>query len=410
MQALIDLIAQDPLVLLIPPISAFVGWFTNILAVKMMFYPTDFVGVRPIFGWQGLVPANAKKLAKFSTRLITTKLMRLEELFKDFDPERFSDQLTPVLDQISDEVVDEVKRRVPMMWDNLAPEVQAQVRGMIHAEVKATLILVLQDLKDNINEVVDLEEVATRAIVADKRLITQLFLEVGTKEFEFIERSGAYFGLLFGLIQLAVWLIYPAWWMLPLAGFFVGYATNWLALKLIFEPAEPRKLGPFVLQGMFHKRQREVAERFGELVSSKVLNPKNIVETIQSSTRGDYIARLVDKHLDTLFERYAAHPMASMLLPESERDALRDQVQRRIAEELPKPGGFLHTFAGRAVDIRGELITRMTQLDPKSFEGVLRPAFQQDEWKLIVAGAGLGLLAGVLQLVYLFEDALKTLS
>lgn len=410
MQALIDLIARDPLVLLIPPISAFVGWFTNILAVKMMFYPTEFVGVRPVFGWQGLVPANAKKLAQFSTRLITTKLMRLEELFKGFDPESFSAELGPVVEQITEEVVHEIKRRVPMMWDNLAPEVQDQVRQMIRAEVKSTLVLVLADLKDNINEVVNLEEVVTRAIIEDKSLVTQLFLEVGTKEFKFIERSGAYFGLMFGLIQLSLWLIYPAWWMLPLAGFFVGYATNWLALKLIFEPAEPRKVGPFVLQGLFHKRQHEVAERFGEMVSGKLLNPENIVQTIQSSTRGDYIAGLVNKHLDALFERYAQHPMASMMLPESEREALRAQVQTRISEELPKPGGFLHTFAARAVDIKGELITRMTQLDPKSFEGVLRPAFQQDEWKLIVAGAGLGLIAGVLQLVYLFEDALSALS
>ncbi|MGE0326869.1 MAG: DUF445 domain-containing protein [Polyangiaceae bacterium] len=410
MQALLDAISHDYLVLLIPPISAFVGWFTNVLAVKMMFYPTEFVGVRPLLGWQGLVPANAQKLGKFSTRLITTKLMRLEELFENFSPESFTGELKPVVEQITCEVETEVKRRAPMMWDNLAPEVQEQVREMIRGEVRATLALVLQDLKQNINQVVDLEEVVTKAILEDKTLVTQLFLEVGAKEFKFIERSGAYFGFLFGLIQLAVWLVYPAWWILPLAGFFVGYATNWLALKLIFEPAEPKRIGPFVLQGLFHKRQHEVAERFAELVSAKLLNPDNIVETIQSSTKGDFVTGIVNRQLDALFDRYASHPMAAMLLPDTEREALRTQIQSRVTEELPKPGGFLHTFAGRAIDIRGELMERMKQLDPKSFEGVLRPAFQQDEWKLIVAGAALGLLAGVLQLVYLFEDALTKVA
>jgi hypothetical protein len=48
----------------------------------------------------------------------------------------------------------------------------------------------------------------------------------------------------------------------------------------------------------------------------------------------------------------------------------------------------------------------MVNLDPESFEGVLRPAFQQDEWKLIVAGAVLGLGAGVLQVLYMFQDML----
>lgn len=41
----------------------------------------------------------------------------------------------------------------------------------------------------------------------------------------------------------------------------VGYITNWLAIKLIFEPVDPVKMGPFVLQGLFLKRQDEVSRR-----------------------------------------------------------------------------------------------------------------------------------------------------
>ena len=29
------------------------------------------------------------------------------------------------------------------------------------------------------------------------------------------------------------------WWVLPLTGFILGYLTNYLALKMIFEPIEP---------------------------------------------------------------------------------------------------------------------------------------------------------------------------
>ena len=45
----------------------------------------------------------------------------------------------------------------------------------------------------------------------------------------------------------------------------------------------------------------------------------------------------------------------------------------------------------------------MQKLPPDEFEGVLRPAFQQDEWKLILAGAALGFVAGIAQLVYVFS-------
>jgi hypothetical protein len=36
-------------------------------------------------------------------------------------------------------------------------------------------------------------------------------------------------------------------------------------------------------------------------------------------------------------------------------------------------------------------------MDPEAFEGVLRPAFQEDEMMLILVGAGLGLFAGTAQ-------------
>jgi hypothetical protein len=80
------------------------------------------------------------------------------------------------------------------------------------------------------------------------------------------------------------------------------------------------------------------------------------------------------------------------------------EIIDRVVADIPKPGGLLHVFTGRAVDIRHSLETRMQKLDAESFEGVLRPAFQQDEWKLIVAGAVLGLAAGFAQLVYVFTE------
>ena len=39
----------------------------------------------------------------------------------------------------------------------------------------------------------------------------------------------------------------------------------------------------------------------------------------------------------------------------------------------------------------------MQELTPEEFEGVLRPAFKQDEWILITVGAVLGFLVGELQ-------------
>ena len=50
--------------LMIPISAGLIGYITNVLAIKMMFYPIEFVGKRPVFGWQGIIPSKAQKLAE----------------------------------------------------------------------------------------------------------------------------------------------------------------------------------------------------------------------------------------------------------------------------------------------------------------------------------------------------------
>ena len=107
-------IAENPIVLTIPILGAIIGWVERWAAIRMMFYPTEFVGIKPFLGWQGIVPANAKRLARMSTRLILTKLLTLEELFASFKGDAFAKEMKPVVDQITNQVIDEVA--VPCGW------------------------------------------------------------------------------------------------------------------------------------------------------------------------------------------------------------------------------------------------------------------------------------------------------
>ncbi len=93
---------------------------------------------------------------------------------------------------------------------------------------------------------------------------------MGYKELQFLVESGTYFGFALGLLQMVQWMLYPKNWTLPVGGAFVGYVTNWIALKLIFEPLNPTKFGPFTIQGMFLQRQKEVSNEFSTFIASKV--------------------------------------------------------------------------------------------------------------------------------------------
>lgn len=55
------------------------------------------------------------------------------------------------------------------------------------------------------------------------------------------------------------------------------------------------------------------------------------------------------------------------------------------------------------MDIEATLRSRLRNLNPEDFVSVLRPAFQEDEIKLILVGGILGCLVGVLQQYALFQ-------
>ncbi len=66
----------------------------------------------------------------------------------------------------------------------------------------------------------------------------------GRKEIIFIRNFGGFMGLVLGFVQMVATMYWRGnYWfdhlMLPISGFALGWMTNWIALKLIFEPIDP---------------------------------------------------------------------------------------------------------------------------------------------------------------------------
>lgn len=408
-----EFVSNNWQLLTIPAVSAVIGWFTNWVAIQMLLYPVEYRGIGPYLGWRGIIPANAEKVAGGIVRLITTKLINLNELFTEFAGHAFVAHADESVDRITDMVVHDVSTRyAPMLWNSLNDDAKAQARAAIRREVLATAAKLFDDLGKNVTNIIDLEHTVVMSMRRDKALLGRIFLTVGSEEFKFIEHSGAYFGFLFGIPMIWVWMAFPSWWLLPVTGFAVGYATNWLALKMIFEPKDPIKIGPFSFQGLFHKRQQEVAEVFALMVAEQVINADNIIASVTTGKGAEVVRGIVRGHINDLVTTHEKNPMIAMGMTAAGVDgqALRLELDVRVYEELPKPGGLLYVFADKGVDVRDMLFERMKVLDPRSFEGLLRPAFQQDEWKLILAGGVLGLLGGWLQAMFVFGEQLAALA
>ena len=252
------------------------------------------------------------------------------------------------------------------------------------------------------DDLIDIEKIVRDAMVEDRALLGRVLVEIAGPEFKFIERSGLWFGFLFGVVQMGVWIVYPAGWVLPAAGFVVGYVTNWLALNLIFEPKEPKHIGPFRIQGVFIKRQLEVATSFADVISDRVLTPENMMQHISDKPNKQRVLDLIEVQVEKSMKAYERDAMVAMLVSKEKLAEAKEDLLERVRTADMGDSRQLKNFADRSRHVHEQLEQNLGALDSNQFSGILRPVFQKDEWKLILAGGVIGTVIGALQVVVLF--------
>lgn len=389
----------------IPVIAALIGWTTNWLAIRMTFYPLEFVGKPPLFGWQGIIPSKARKMAAISVDATISKIGTVREIFQQIDPRVLAAHITSTVEPRTEEYVDELMlREHPTFWENLP----ASARNLVYERVRKSTPQLVDNLIDevsrNIEDLLDIKGMVIQRLANDKRLLNRIFLECGDTEFRFIVNSGFYFGFLFGLIQMTIWYFYQSWWVLPFFGLLVGYATNWIALNVIFRPLHEKKIGPFRLQGLFLKRQPDVAESFCHIVTHEILTVGNIINAIMEGPKGERASNMVKKHIKQLVDETVGigKPLTQVAFGPTGFATLKNQVGQKALEISRVPFNNPVFEIDRARAVKSIMVERMISLSSEEFQDLLRPCFQEDEIKLILVGAFLGFTAGVGQLVFVF--------
>lgn len=393
----------------IPVIAALIGWITNWLAIKMTFYPLEFVGLRPIWGWQGIIPSKARKMAAKSVDATISKIGTVQEIFEQIDPHVLAEYVIHNVEPRTEEYVDELMlKEYPTFWENLPSSARNMVYERVRKSIPQLVDNLVEDLSENIEDLLDIKGMVIDRLAADKRLLNQIFLECGDKEFRFIVNSGLYFGFLFGLVQMVVWYFYQAWWVLPFFGLLVGWATNWIALNVIFRPLEPRKIGPVELQGLFLKRQREVAESFCHIVTHEILTVGNIINAVLNGPNGERAKNMVKKHIKPLVDETAGmgKALTQMAFGPTGFATLKNKVGEKALEISSTSFNNPVFEKDRAEAVEKIMVERMIALSSAEFQDLLRPCFQEDEIKLILVGAALGFAAGVAQFVLVFGQQL----
>ena len=101
-------------------------------------------------------------------------------------------------------------------------------------------------MKSDLGRYVDLQFLAVTTLVRNKEKLVKLMRGVSDDAMAFVRRSGIYFGLCIGLVQMIAWALFKNPWIMPAFGFAVGFVSDYIALNMLFRPVQPKKYLGFI--------------------------------------------------------------------------------------------------------------------------------------------------------------------
>lgn len=116
--------------------------------------------------------------------------------------------------------------------------------------------------------------------------------------------------------------------VLGVCGALIGWFTNMVAVRLLFRPRRPIRLGPWRLQGLLPQRQKEIARSVGEAVERELISSADLAGCLQDPV---WKAGLVVSLTNRATEELERHLPA--FLPRAVRSWIKEQVSRVVERE-----------------------------------------------------------------------------
>ncbi len=191
-----------------PIISAFIGWITTWVAIKMLFHPRNpvkFLGLTI----QGVFPKRQQMVAEKLGQVVAKELIHFDEIAAMLKDPKQLEALTPTIEKHLDSFLHvKLKEKLPVISMFVGDSTIQKLKAGMLEEIEVLLPEVINQYTTSLSQKVDIEKIVTEKVSnysSDK--LEEILQSVMKKEFWFLEIVAFVLGLLIGLIQLGLSLL-----------------------------------------------------------------------------------------------------------------------------------------------------------------------------------------------------------
>lgn len=193
--------------------------------------------------------------------------------------------------------------------------------------------------------------------------------------------------------------ISPFIYLLPILAALIGWITNYLAIKMLFHPHQPKKILGLTFQGVFPKRQAQIAEKLGDLVANELFSMKDVAQKIEDLSTQPEALEEVGKRIEQTIrgKLISAFPMLSMFLSDEMIEKVTSLFKGELEDFLRVSSQGLAVKMEESVDIQTLVREKVQAFSSNKIEELLL-GFMEQEFRFIEKiGAVLGFLIGCIQ-------------
>jgi len=195
---------------------------------------------------------------------------------------------------------------------------------------------------------------------------------------------------------MSIWI-----YTIPFISAFIHWLTIWMALKMLFHPKDPKRILGMTFQGVFPKKQNQIAENLGRIVGKELLSFDDIEKKITSEKNLEAIYPAVEERIDYFLRHKLkeAIPMLSMFIGDKSIGQLKGVFMNELKSMLPALlKDYVRNLKGE-LDLEKIVVTKVKEFSGEKLEEMLNQLLTKEFRFVEIIGAVLGFIIGVVQIL-----------
>lgn len=189
--------------------------------------------------------------------------------------------------------------------------------------------------------------------------------------------------------------------LIPLISAFIGWFTNWVAIKMLFHPREPKRILGITFHGIFPKRQKNFAEKLGKMISAEFLSFEDIEQKIANPQNLQKLMPMIEGHVDNFLKNKLSDemPFLSLFIGDKTIRSLKSVFMKELETLFPQ---LMKSYANQLqaeLDLEKIVTEKVSAFSSDKLEDILYQIMSKEFRFVEILGGVIGFIIGILQVL-----------